>query len=85
MKDDDLANDLLDGIPAIAAFLGLSVRMTYDLAEQRRPRCSSLGVKSGRVANQPCFAASRIWKPKVKMARRRDEYRPIAQQGTAGD
>jgi hypothetical protein len=84
MKDDDLANDLLDGIPAIAAFLGLSVRMTYDLAGEGF-RCSSLGVKSGRVANQPCFAASRIWKPKVKMARRRDEYRPIAQQGTAGD
>jgi hypothetical protein len=45
MKDDDLANDLLDGIPAIAAFLGLSVRMTYDLAEQRRLPLFKLGGK----------------------------------------
>ena len=36
MANDDLAADLLDGIPAIANFLGLPVRRTYELAEKRK-------------------------------------------------
>jgi hypothetical protein len=43
MNDDDLAADLLDGIPAIAAFLGLPVRRTYDLAEKRKLPLFKLG------------------------------------------
>lgn len=36
MANDDLAADLLDGIPAIASFLGLPVRRAYDWAEKRK-------------------------------------------------
>jgi hypothetical protein len=36
MADDNLAADILDGIPAIAAFLGLPVRRTYELAEKKK-------------------------------------------------
>ena len=43
MKDDDLAADLLDGIPAIAAYLGLPVRRTYELAEKRKLPLFKLG------------------------------------------
>lgn len=43
MKDDDLAADLLDGIPAIAAFLGLPVRRTYELAEKNKLPLFKLG------------------------------------------
>jgi hypothetical protein len=34
MGNEDLANDLLDGVSAIAAFTGLSKRQVYDLAER---------------------------------------------------
>jgi excisionase family DNA binding protein len=43
MKDDDLAADLLDGIPAIAAYLGLPVRRTYELAEKKKLPLFKLG------------------------------------------
>ncbi len=43
MADDDLASDLLEGIPAIAAFLGLPVRRTYDLAEKKKLPLFKLG------------------------------------------
>ena len=34
MADDDLASDLMGGVPAIAAFLGFSERQTYHLLEK---------------------------------------------------
>ncbi len=43
MADDDLATDILDGIPAIAAFLGLPIRRTYDLAEKKKLPLFKLG------------------------------------------
>jgi hypothetical protein len=43
MKDDDLAADLLDGIPAIAAYLGLPIRRTYELAEKKKLPLFKLG------------------------------------------
>jgi hypothetical protein len=43
MADDDLATDLLDGIPAIARFLGLSTRRVYELAEKKRLPLFKLG------------------------------------------
>jgi hypothetical protein len=43
MADDNLAGDILDGIPAIAAFLGLPVRRTYELAEKKRLPLFKLG------------------------------------------
>lgn len=43
MNENDLAADLLDGIPAIAAFLGLPVRRTYDLAEKKKLPLFKLG------------------------------------------
>jgi excisionase family DNA binding protein len=43
MADNDLATDLLDGIPAIAAFLGLPLRRTYELAEKKRLPLFKLG------------------------------------------
>jgi excisionase family DNA binding protein len=45
MKDDDLAADLLDGIPAIAAYLGLPVRRTYELAEKKKLPLFKLGER----------------------------------------
>jgi excisionase family DNA binding protein len=33
MKDDDLAADMLDGITAIAAYMNISARRAYHLAE----------------------------------------------------
>jgi hypothetical protein len=35
MADDDLADDLLDGVAEIAAFLGWTERRTYYAAERR--------------------------------------------------
>jgi hypothetical protein len=35
MKEQDLAGDLLDGVPAIAAFTGWPARRVYYLAEKR--------------------------------------------------
>jgi hypothetical protein len=61
MADDDLATDLLDGIPAIAAFLGLPVRRTYELAEKRR--LPLFGVESGRGANRGLGSTFRAWTP----------------------
>jgi hypothetical protein len=43
MADDSLATDILDGIPTIAAFLGLPVRRTYELAEKRKLPLFKLG------------------------------------------
>jgi excisionase family DNA binding protein len=43
MHDNELAADLLDGIPAIAAYLGLPVRRTYELAEKKRLPLFKLG------------------------------------------
>lgn len=34
MADDDLAGDMLDGIPAVAAYLKIPVRRAYELAEK---------------------------------------------------
>jgi len=42
-EDNDLAADLLDGIPAIAAYLGLPVRRTYELAEKKKLPLFKLG------------------------------------------
>jgi hypothetical protein len=61
MKDDDLATDLLDGIPAIAAYLGLPVRRTYELAEKRSFRFSSLAIASGRGVGQGSSVILRSW------------------------
>jgi excisionase family DNA binding protein len=36
MLDNDLATDFLDGVSAIAAFLGLPTRRVYELAEKKR-------------------------------------------------
>ena len=35
MENDDLASDLLDGVPAIAEFLGLTARQVYHLADPK--------------------------------------------------
>jgi len=43
MADDDLANDLMGGVPAIAAFLGLSERQTYHLLENRKLPAFKIG------------------------------------------
>ena len=43
MHDNELAADLLDGIPAIAAYLGLPVRRTYELAEKKKLPLFKLG------------------------------------------
>jgi hypothetical protein len=42
---DDLANDLLEGVPAIAAFSGWSTRRTYYLAENKLIPAFKLGEK----------------------------------------
>jgi excisionase family DNA binding protein len=42
-EDNDLAADLLDGIPAIAAYLGLPVRRIYELAEKKKLPLFKLG------------------------------------------
>jgi excisionase family DNA binding protein len=43
MPDNDLAADFLDGVPAIAAFLGLPARRVYELAEKKRIPAFKLG------------------------------------------
>lgn len=45
LHSDDLAADLLDGIPAIAAFLGLPVRRTYELAEKKKLPLFKMGKR----------------------------------------
>jgi excisionase family DNA binding protein len=43
MAENDLAADFLDGVPAIAAFLGLPLRRVYELAEKKRIPVFKLG------------------------------------------
>jgi len=45
MGNEDLADDLLDGVPAIAAFAGWSRRRTYYLAENKLIPTFKLGEK----------------------------------------
>jgi excisionase family DNA binding protein len=40
---DDLANDLIGGVPAIAAFLGFSQRQTYHLLEKGKLPAFKIG------------------------------------------
>jgi excisionase family DNA binding protein len=43
MADNDLANDLIGGVPAIAAFLGFSERQTYHLLEKGKLPAFKIG------------------------------------------
>jgi hypothetical protein len=45
MKDEALADDLLDGIAAIAAFLGWTERRTYYAAEHRNIPVFKMGER----------------------------------------
>lgn len=45
MENEDLATDLLDGVPAIAAFGGWSPRRTYYLAENELIPAFKIGKK----------------------------------------
>ena len=62
---DDLKDDLLDGVSAIAAFTGWPERRVYYFAE----KASFLSLKSesgnGADANQPCGATSNPLSPSV--------------------
>jgi hypothetical protein len=44
---DDLANDLLDGVPEIAAFTGWTERRVYYLAHGAAPVCALPDVQLG--------------------------------------
>jgi excisionase family DNA binding protein len=43
MTESDLANDMLDGMSAIAAFLGIPERRAYDWAEKRKIPAIKIG------------------------------------------
>jgi excisionase family DNA binding protein len=43
MTVENLADDLLDGVPAIAAFLGLPQRRIYDLVEKKKIPAFKMG------------------------------------------
>ena len=45
MENEDLATDLLDGVPAIAAFAGWSCRRTYYLVENELVPAFKIGKK----------------------------------------
>jgi hypothetical protein len=53
MENDDLASDLLDGVPAIAEFLGLTERQVYHLAD---PRLGSRRLPLFKVGERKWFA-----------------------------
>jgi excisionase family DNA binding protein len=58
MTDDDLANDMLDGIQQIADFLGAPMLRTYDWAQQ------------GKI---PVFKINRHWLARKSTLRRHIE------------
>ena len=43
MPEENLADDLMGGVPAIAAFLGLSERQTYHLLEKGKLPAFKIG------------------------------------------
>jgi hypothetical protein len=56
MAEDELANDMLEGIPAISRFLNIKTRQGYALAEAGRLPLFKLG-KDGT------WRARKSWRP----------------------
>ena len=56
MEKEDLADDLLKGVEAIANYTGLTKRAVYGLAEKGRSRFSSLIGGNGARGNRLCVA-----------------------------
>jgi len=52
MKDDDLAADLLDGIPAIAAYLGCPFAGPMNWRKRGSFRFLSWAIENGRAASR---------------------------------
>jgi len=65
MQNDDLAADLLRGIPRIARFLGMSDRQAYYLAEKKLI---------------PAYKRGKIWEMKKSTARRQTEVLEAGQR-----